>query len=132
MKFKNENVSLGSMENSLGEYESSNTSLHYRLNKQGNDPNKVFGLFSGETRSSNENSVDLAAYDMFFEQFVDNTLKKNCLRNKSLILANDEMEIGCMSIRKDKFINFTLFITPKLMSMKNVKFITEPNSNLTI
>ena len=71
-------------------------------------------------------------YDKWFEKFDDNSLKKNCLRNKSLVLSTDEMEIGCMSIKKDKFINFTLFITPKLFSIKNVKFSTEPSENLTL
>ncbi len=79
---------------------------------------------SGESRSTADNFVDLMGYDQWFEKFDDNSLKKNCLRNKSLVLSSDEMEIGCMSIKKDKFINFTLFITPKLFSIKNVKFST--------
>ncbi len=127
MKFRNENASLGSIDNSMREYDSSNTSLCYRLNQQNGDPNKVNGLISGESRSMADNFVDLMGYDKWFEKFDDNSLKKNCLRNKSLVLSTDEMEIGCMSIKKDKFINFTLFITPKLFSMKNVKFSTEPS-----
>lgn len=108
----------------MREYDSSNTSLCYRLNQQNGEPNKVNGLMSGESRSTADNFVDLMGYDQWFEKFDDNSLKKNCLRNKSLVLSSDEMEIGCMSIKKDKFINFTLFITPKLFSIKNVNFST--------
>lgn len=42
------------------------------------------------------------------------------------------MEIGCMSIKKDKFINFTLFVTPKHCSIKNVKISVQKDENLSI
>lgn len=37
-----------------------------------------------------------------------------------------------MSLKKDTFINFTLFITPKRFSIKNIKFYPENNENLKI
>lgn len=122
MKFKSQNISQGSIQNSLRQNDLSNTSIYYRINNQNKDTNKINEfLISGQTRMSGQNIIDLGIYDKFVNKIDDNSLKKNCLRNKSLIIVNEQMQIGCMSIKKDKFINFTLFITPKQLTMKNVK-----------
>lgn len=52
------------------------------------------------------------------------------LKSKSLLLKNEEFEIGCVVSRRDKAIEISLFLTPLKGTIEDVRFAITNDHNV--
>ena len=70
-------------------------------------------------------------YKQYFEKVKGNTFKKTLLKSKSLIEKQQEIEIGCMNVRKEDFsLEVTVFISPLRFELTDVSYSIIHDENL--
>ncbi len=70
-------------------------------------------------------------YKQYFEKVKENAFKKALLKSKSLIEKQDEIEIGCMNVRKEDFsLEVTVFISPLRFDLTDISYSIIHDENL--
>lgn len=52
-------------------------------------------------------------YERYFLDYKDEITKRSLLRNKTLILKNEDLEIGCLLRKDEKVLKIMVYITPE-------------------
>lgn len=74
--------------------------------------------------------INLAIYDHYFPGGKAERLRKCMLKSKSLLLKSEEFEIGCVTSRREKAIEISLFLTPLKGTIEDVRLALTHDHNV--
>lgn len=126
-------------EYSVGRRSSSNSSQDFQDFRRSHSSSRSSLKRKGSLASMSKNSMTSLEgrlangnpFSKYFDDIRHDSTKKTLLRNKTLLLKNSELEIGCL-FRKDKeIVKIMLYITPE-KNLNNLSYRIEKDNNISV